>query len=128
MKHAKYNIFNEMEENEHVRVDGDDDGWRVRLYNLSNFVIDGENSLFFSPFGKCTVLCFDHCYDFEVRNLVIKKEKAKENWQEIVQCIACNKISIKNVILFGGIGFEESDNIQLENVCLQDAKQENTLI
>lgn len=47
MKHAKYNIFNEMEENEHVRVDGDDDGWRLRLYNLSNFVIDGENSLFF---------------------------------------------------------------------------------
>lgn len=128
MKHAKYNIFNEMEENENVRVDGGDDGWRVRLCNLSNFVIDGENSMFFSPFGKCTVLCFDHCYDFEIRNLVIKKEKTKENWEEIVQCTECNNISIKNVTLFGGIGFEESYNIQLENVCLQEAKQENTLI
>lgn len=128
IQQADYNIFTEMEENEHVRVDRGIDGWEVKLFNLSNFVIDGEKSVLFSPFGKCTVLCFVHCNNFEVRNMEIKKERSEDNWEEIIQCIACDNISIKNITLFGEIGFEECYNIRLENVCLRDAKQEKTLI
>lgn len=56
MRSAVYNILDGMEENEHIRVDREYDGWRVRFCNLHNFVIDGENSEWFSPFTQCTVL------------------------------------------------------------------------
>lgn len=128
IQHGYYNIFHEMEENEHVRVDRGIDGWEVKLFNLSDLVIDGQNSVLFSPFGKCTVLCLDHCNNLEIRNFKMKKEWAEDNWEEIIQCIACDNINIRNTTLFGGVGFEECYNIRLENVCLRDAKQEKTLI
>lgn len=95
-------LFENLDENEHLFVEGNPGDWNIVISNLENVTLDFGGSRLWSKFMYQDVLPFKNCRNLTLKNVTLgHKGETLECGGDVLRFDTCENVVLENIDLYG---------------------------